>query len=318
MKTNMLRRTALVAVLLSLSACGGGGSDNASPAPAPVVVTPPVVVAPPVVVPPEVTVPPVEIVPPVVVPPVYVEIPINLPDPSITPCAAPTVAQPTVLWDQTPMVAMCDHVFVEPGISAFDEATLRLNVTAAQNKVTAFFGTLQAVQSDIILCKTPACRSYFLGTWAGVTAGAPGIQMPGGTYITARPSIMIVYTSFVGYGRNTLAHEWSHAEFQQRVVGQSDFPAWFNEGLAVVVSKDPDCSPGFPKGVADLRTLDSGTAWNTTTQAFGPVGTQVYCQANGEVEAWLTKNGKPALLSLLDTLKTGADFYTLYGPLLTQ
>lgn len=297
----------LTAIAFALGACGGGGSSPApspAPTPTPPVVTPPVVV-PPVVTPPVVTPPPV-VVPPTPIPPV------------IAACAAPAVADPIVLFDRTAMNNICDKVYLEPGVPANEELANRQNISAGIATVTAFYGgTLVGAQADTILCRTAACRTYFLGTAGAVFVGAGGRASATATHIVARDSIEMIYTSFVNYGKGTIAHEMSHVELNARIRGGSGVPAWFNEGQASIQDENNFCDQYTTNVVADLRTLDAGMAWNAAT-ATGATGPQIYCQANREVSAWIVKNGKPAYLNLLAQVKARTPFYTAYGALLTQ
>src|SRR5215217_1244941 len=92
----MKNRYALISMSVWLAACGGSGGSTTAP---PVSTTPPVVVTPPIVTPPVVT-------PPVVKPPIVMA------------CAAPTTTPAQVLFNGTPMLALCDGVYVEPTATA--------------------------------------------------------------------------------------------------------------------------------------------------------------------------------------------------------
>lgn len=71
------------------------------------------------------------------------------------------------------------------------------------------------------------------------------------------------------------------------------------------------------KGIADLRTLDLESTWVTYT-ADAAKFTPTYCQARAEVAAWVAKNGKAGIVTLLQGVSQGQSFATLYGPMLTQ
>lgn len=304
----MKNSATLIAAALSLVACGGGGGGS-SPSQVPMPVPP--VTAPPVVVPPVVT-PPV-VVPPVVVPPVT-------PPPvvAIVPCAAPTTTQNVVLWDRTEMKVVCNSVYIEPGVPADEELFNRQSVTYANEKITAYYnGVKVSAQPDIILCKTQPCRAFFLGTGGAATV-SPGARWAGATYITPRVSTMMIYTSFVNYGRETLVHELAHAEMYARIAGGHGIPQWFDEGQAEAISHSNDCTNYTEKAVADLRTLDSGTAFQAFPKGDAVLNTKLYCQSRREVEAWITANGKDKFIALLAVVKAGTPFYTVYGALLTQ
>lgn len=307
---------ALTSISFALGACGGGGGSDSpsspvptSPVISPPVLTPPVVVppvAPPVTPPVTPPVAPPSVVPPPVLPPV------------LAACAAPTSPDPVVMVDRTPMSNICSKVYLEPGVPAADELHLRQSMVIGIEKVAAFYGgSLLGAQADAILCKSPACRSSFLGTMSGVFIGAGG-KAVGGVAIMARPTIAVSYSSHVNYGRGTIAHEMAHVELNARIQGGMGVPAWFNEGQASINDEGNLCGQYTQKVVADLRTLDSGTAWSNAVSVSGLVGTQIYCQANREVTAWLAKNGQPAFLNLLAKVKAGTPFYTMYGALLTQ
>lgn len=225
------------------------------------------------------------------------------------------MTQDVVLFDKTPMLAVCDGIYVEPTATAEEQLSLRQSVALAYAAVTDFYGTFTSIRPQMILCKTAACRTYFMGTYAGVFSGG-GFQLSGATYTAGKQALFVTYTSFVNLGRGTIAHELAHAEFNMRV-GGSNFPAWVNEGLATIIGKSPDCSPAYPKYISDLRTLDGGAALAVAT-ADSNKGDAIYCQAASEVEAWLTKNGKAKFIDLLSKVKAGESFYSLYGPLLTQ
>lgn len=271
-----------VALLLALAACGGGGSTSTSPvAPPAVVVTPPVVT------------------PPVVVPPG-----------EVAACALPITAQPQVLFNKTPMLNLCDGVYVEPTATADQQLNLRQSVAQAYAVVADFYGTFSAPHPQIILCQTAACRTYFMGTYGGVYSPL-GFQLPGATYQAGKPTLFVTYTSFPNLGRQTIAHELSHVEFGYRI-GDGGFPAWFNEGQAVMIGKSPDCTNQTVNWISDLRTVDSGTALAQATTDSNK-GDAIYCQAEREVAAWVKLNGKQKFLDLLTGVKSGQQFYTLYG-----
>lgn len=309
----MKDKATLIAVALVVTACGGGGGSSTSPAPVPPASGTPPAVSPPVTTPP-VIVPPV-VAPPVVVPPVVA--------PVMAACAAPTTTQQAMMWGQTPMKAICAGVYIEPGATADEELYQRQSVAYAAQQITAYYGVMTVAQPDIILCKTQACRTYFMGTIsAALQVGASGVVVPGATYKTQSPTIFVTYTSFLAFGRNTVVHELAHAEFGFRIAGGMGAPAWFNEGQATLIGKDPDCTGVTVNGTLDLTRLDNGADWIAATTGLGAAGgdqgTRTYCQAQREVTAWVTKNGQPKYLALLASIKAGTPFYSAYGALLTQ
>ncbi|WER45131.1 hypothetical protein CupriaWKF_12520 [Cupriavidus sp. WKF15] len=71
------------------------------------------------------------------------------------------------------------------------------------------------------------------------------------------------------------------------------------------------------KGIADLTQLDAESDWTAYTADNAKFST-TYCQARGEVAAWINKNGNSAVGPLLQSVAQGAAFAATYGPLLTQ
>ena len=268
-----------------LAACGGGSSST------PVTTTPPVTPTGPTT--------PVDPTPPVVTPPAAA-------------CAVPVTNQTQVLFDKTPMLAICDGVYVEPTATADDQLALRQSVAGAYTTVTKFYGEFTAPHPQMIFCQTQSCRSYFMGSYAGVYSPL-GLKLPNASYTAGKPTIFITYTSFVGQAQSlTVAHELTHTETLYRY-GGGGVPSWFNEGIATLVGNYPDCTRQTANYVSDFRTVDF-----EAVVADSSKGDAVYCQASREVNAWITVNGKPNLIDLLAGVKAGNQFYTLYGNLINR
>src|SRR5471030_736954 len=284
-------KTALLVTSVWLTACGGGGGGNSTDNTIPSVTTPPVVVTPPVV------------TPPIVKPP------------TVAACAAPTTAQTPVLYNGTPMLSLCDGVYVEPTATADEQLSLRQSISLAYQTVTDFYTTFTAPHPRMILCQTASCRSYFMGTYAGVYAPV-GYQLSGAQYTSGVPTIFLTYTSFPNLGRQSLAHELTHTETLFRY-GDGGVPDWFNEGTATMVGGSPDCTGQTANLITDLSTSDVNDEF-TVMAADSSKGTAVYCQAAREVEAWVAINGKQKFYDLLVGVKAGQQFSALYGPLINH
>ena len=286
-------RYALISMSVWLAACGGGGGSTTAP---PVAVTPPVVVTPPIVTPPVVT-------PPVVIPPI------------VAACAAPTSTSAQVQFNGTPMLALCDGVYIEPTATADQQLSLRQSVALAYTAVTDFYGTFTAPHPQMIFCQTQSCRTYFMGSYGGVYSPL-GFQLPGAAYQAGKPTLFVTYTSFPNLARETIAHELTHTETLYRY-GDGGVPAWFNEGVATMIGKSPDCTNQTVNWITDLRTVDGAAALAQAT-ADSSKGDAIYCQAHREVAAWVGINGKPKFIDLLTGVKSGQQFYTLYGNLINR
>lgn len=289
----MKNRYALISMSVWLAACGGGGGSTTVP---PIAVTPPVVVTPPTVTPPVVT-------PPVVTPPI------------VAGCTAPATTPTQVLFDGTPMLALCDGVYVEPTATAAQQLSLRQSVALAYAAVTDFYVNFTAPHPQMIFCQTAACRTYFMGTYGGVYSPL-GYQLPGATYQAGKPTLFVTFTSFPNLGRQTIAHELTHTETLYRY-GDGGVPAWFNEGVATMVGKSPDCTNQTVNWISDLRTVDSGIALAQAT-VDSSKGDSIYCQAQREVAAWVGANGMQKFYDLLSGVKAGQQFYSLYGNLINH
>ncbi len=113
-----------------------------------------------------------------------------------------------------------------------------------------------------------------------------------------------------------LAHEFSHVEVSKRING-AHVPAWFDEGLATYVGGEPICTNVIGKGIDDLRKLDQETDWVAYT---GPedVFFKTYCQARAEVAAWIGRRGNAGVVQLLDAVRQGQSFWSVYGAMVTQ
>lgn len=117
-----------------------------------------------------------------------------------------------------------------------------------------------------------------------------------------------------------MSHELTHIEFHHRIgiAGEAHIPAWFDEGLATLVSDDPRYI-GFP-GVLDrcLANFDgnlpfSREDWDARAEhsSTNPV---IYKFAACRVYHWMQGKGGPvALIRLVGALRHGAAFSAAYS-----
>src|SRR5262249_7091985 len=154
-----------------------------------------------------------------------------------------------------------------------------------------------------------------------------GDRVPGARYVATQLTILLLGTGERTQG--VLAHEAVHVEAVHRA-GHRRMPAWFHEGLAVLVGGEPDCSQregrglhdgGDPQtpatGVDDLRRLDRFGAWEEYTDTRDK-REETYCQARAEVDAWVRRSGKARLFELFGKVRDGVSFEEAYGPMQTQ
>lgn len=230
------------------------------------------------------------------------------------PAASSGVATIAPSYHGTTTVAICSNIFIDPSFSRHQQALIIASVNAAIEINKAFYGSLQTDIPDIIACNTDVCANYFAGTTTGNNTTYPNGHA--GEYVPQRTTVAMTAPYWGGVNTQILAHELSHVELYKRTGGVPVI-AWFNEGLATYIGKQNQCA-GLAKGIDDLTKLNLQEDWNTYTGVGGMVATTTYCQASAEVEAWITqKGGNAAILQLLEGLRQGQSFYTLYGVLLT-
>ena len=129
---------------------------------------------------------------------------------------------------------------IAPGLWTDDPATapaLRRMAAEGAATVSAFFGTPEATPR-LILCQTKTCQDAFAIRPSAVTYGA---------------SLILVAPK--GVTEMILTHELTHVALHRRQ-GVADildqrFPAWFDEGLASLVSNDTRLPTAIPE--ADRR-----------------------------------------------------------------
>jgi hypothetical protein len=212
--------------------------------------------------------------------------------------------------DMAPM-RIGDAVYVDPAYGRFEHAALISMVGRARRRLIEFYGEQRSADPDVIFCMTQACSTHFSGPDIRSRALGTGSIGPGGSYRAPRPTVVIVRHGTTA--ENVLVHEFSHIEHHARF-GTGRAPTWFHEGVAVYMSGEPDCSGVTDKGIDDLSRLSGANAWGQYTNDRSRLR-PTYCQASAEIRAWLQRSGKPALLKLMDEVKSGKPFADIYGPL---
>ena len=140
-------------------------------------------------------------------------------------------------------------LYVEAAMPEQDRATLRDTIAGAQAQVAGFYGSFEG-HPTLLACATEACDHKLGGRGARATT----YTTFGGSFIRAAPR---------GLNQTILSHEFSHVELHRRIGAWKLFweavPAWFDEGVAVIVSDDE-------------RYLKPGTegAQRCTVQPDGP------------------------------------------------
>jgi hypothetical protein len=195
-------------------------------------------------------------------------------------------------------VQIAEGVYVEESMPPSQRAALLETVGAAKGRVSAFFGRLKG-KPNIFACATEACF---------VSNG--GFTAKGTVYGSSR-----VLLSPRGLGLVTLSHELTHVELYRRV---GDFrawhaiPPWFDEGLAVLVSQDPDYTieswlraTDNGRGAPALKLLGNAVPWAEGQLSYGT--------AKQVVGQWYARVGSEGLLRLIRGIKAGGEFDFLFG-----
>jgi hypothetical protein len=170
-------------------------------------------------------------------------------------------------------------LLVESAMPAAQRTALRETVARAAERVASFYGAFDR-RPTVLACETDACDHRLGGRGARATTF-------GTLFIRLSPR---------GLNPTILAHEFSHVEFHARVgdyrLLTGKVPAWFDEGLAVIVSDD-------------VRYLGPGVTSETRCQAEpGDMPSSpfkwseeagrrhdLYSQAACRVMRWLDANG---------------------------
>jgi hypothetical protein len=193
------------------------------------------------------------------------------------------------------------RVFVDAAMPEPLRAQLAGAMREADRKVADFYGELKAAP-EVLACATDACWRRLGG------GGAKGIAYAGAGFRLAP----------LGLDPIIIAHERSHIELHERL-GLAKFmlgaiPAWFDEGLAVVVSEDPRyllastennrcrVNSTGPLPVAPMEwTRSAGTDHN------------LYARAACRVVRWMNANGgNGAALTLIHKVAEGVPFSEIY------
>lgn len=107
----------------------------------------------------------------------------------------------------------------------------------------------------------------------------------------------LIYVTSKGFEQKFVTHELSHVAFHEKAANllspSGVFPAWFDEGLAVIISKDERyIVPSLEGKKACIRTDIDDLPSNTITWGHeAGKDRMVYSRAACRVEIWLEKNG---------------------------
>ena len=198
------------------------------------------------------------------------------------------------------------RLYVDPAMPAETRATLRAALAEAPDRLAHFYGDGPASTPVVLACSDEACQRRINGGGAlGVAYGSYGLRL-----------------SPRGLDGVILLHELSHIELHARfgaarAVFGGGVPAWFDEGVAVIVSGDPRYLA--PEGTPGSRCRaepgtggslpDNGRQWRHS----GAVDHALYARAACRVLRWMDASGGPlAVGRLAAALAKGGRFSDLY------
>jgi hypothetical protein len=176
-----------------------------------------------------------------------------------------------------------NDLFIENGATPQDFETMQYFRNKATKDVKIFFPDFSA-KPRFIVCKTRECDSK-MGV-IGAKAQTFGQSL--------------IFISSRGWEQKFITHEISHAAFHQiagSILSPSGiFPAWFDEGVAVIVSNDERYIRPEKIGLAACIKTDIKDLPNNRIKWGAAAGKDilVYSRAACRVEIWLDKIGGPS------------------------
>lgn len=198
------------------------------------------------------------------------------------------------------------RVFVEAKLSRAERNQLTTDLAEARKRVAAMYGSAEA-DPVWLVCASEECDRRIGGKGArAVTYGWH-----------------IVRVSPRGRTPVVLAHELSHAELHQRIgwwaLATGSYPAWFDEGLAVLVSRDsrvldlsrvsaPRCRVVMTD--ADVKRLPRNS-WDWADEMWRT--RDLYERAACVVARWYQTAGRKGVLALIEDLRSGQDFAAAFA-----
>lgn len=193
------------------------------------------------------------------------------------------------------------RIVVDAAMPAQMRAELLGDAEIAASEVGAFYGAFSR-QPYLVACSTEACDHRMGGR------GAKAITL-------STPFVTVLRLSPRGIDPTILTHEFSHVELHHRVglwarlTGA--FPAWFDEGIAVLVSADQRYIRSAPTA-SERCVRDSERPLPTTPFEWtSKVGkdSMLYADAVCRVLRWMDANGgRDGLLRAIDAAGDGTAF----------
>ena len=196
-----------------------------------------------------------------------------------------------------------DGVYLESSMPESARAHALQLVAQAEDRVGRFYGGMQQ-SPRVLICATVACFERIGG---------------GGARVGSLGSLALL-VSPEGENLVLMSHELSHVELHGRVgmwrMEIGSVPAWFDEGMAVLVSDDPQylapARPGRDRCAAGPQAdmPSDPVDWRARLAENGNL---LYAGAACQVDLWMIRQGGPAAVPpFLAKLHDGQAFDSLY------
>ncbi len=190
------------------------------------------------------------------------------------------------------------NIYIAPATGAEERKQLLSLIAEARNRVVSTYGQLDSTPVIIAAIRRDSLK------WFSDNEYASTKFLPGQSYIVLGPK---------GHNIDVIAHELVHSE----IVGRAGYwarsvriPVWFEEGIAMQVDyrKKYDLSDGTG-GSPALESLRY--SWQFFKGDDAEL-TNHYAVAKAEVRGWLGRVGPGSVQTLLNKVKSGADFEETY------
>jgi hypothetical protein len=204
------------------------------------------------------------------------------------------------------MQPLGDSVFVNAAMPEGARSDVKNAMSTAEMSVRDFFGAVSR-RRVILVCGDEDCETRLKSRLEG-TASVRAFTYDLGGYPILRISPR-------GLQPSIIAQELTHVEVHERIGFlhhmRGDFPAWFDEGLAVLVAGDSRYfGPGNTAAERCLRTPDvelpsTPVAWDELAGKMP----WIYAKATCEVMRWMERNGgNKAILAAIADVAAGKRF----------
>ena len=199
-----------------------------------------------------------------------------------------------------------ERTYVDRGWTG-DTQQLLSQIAEAQERVQGFFGEVRSAPV-LIVCDDPAKIGRLGGDHDTMTVVLGGVR-----------SYTAVSSEFLNV--DVLAHEMTHAETHWRLYAggrssEARVPVWFDEGLAVQNDyREPYTEAAWlalTDGGRNVPQLSEYGGAETFFSGTTDDRRSRFCLAGHEVSAFIERNGREGLLSLLDAVAAGQDFDALF------